>query len=782
MTKSKTPPLSRVEQLALTASGFDLRYGPMEKIGLVIVNNFPLLGKLTALRFLEWVQANPGGVVSLPTGKTPEHFIHWVRHYLETWDQSDTQKNLKSGGVDPAIKPDMASLHFVQIDEFYPIDPAQRNSFHYYVDKYYLKDFGLDPAKALLINANHIGLPKKLTLDEVWPGGEVDLSLRYRYATNKMEAMQKGVLEEVDQWCHQYEQRIRQLGGIGFFLGGIGPDGHVAFNVLGSDPNSTTRLTPLNYETQAASASDLGGIEVAKKRHAITIGLGTITHNPDCTAIIIAAGEAKAPIVARAVHETPHCRYPGTALHALPNARFYMTLGAARDLPERQFVLLDRHADLDDATRRRIVINLSQSQGKALLDLDDKDFKADRFAKLLLKKTGASARDLAASVNQHLLDILDQGTRVQGGKTFLHTAPHHDDIMLGYFPYVVRHMRDVTNSHHFAYMTSGFNAVTNDYALKKVENLRYFLPRPEFATLFAEGYFESDTVNGRNRDVWQYLDGVAAEDEHLKNEGEARRLYRILMAAFEEDDPDNLANRIDELINYFKTQYAGKKDLVHIQRIKGMIREWEADCLWGYMGFDCSTINHLRLGFYKGDLFTEEPTLNRDVPPILKLLHQVKPDVVGVAFDPEASGPDTHYKVLQAMAEALKIYEKETGRSNIEVIGYRNVWYRFHPGEADLILPVSLNMFAAMENAFLNAFVSQKDASFPSYEYDGPFSGLARQIQVAQYQTLKTCLDRKFFNDHPRPLLRATRGVVYVKRMGLQEFYSQARQLRESTE
>ena len=39
-------------------------------------------GKLTALRFLEWVQQNPEGVVSLPTGKTPEYFIRWVTEYL----------------------------------------------------------------------------------------------------------------------------------------------------------------------------------------------------------------------------------------------------------------------------------------------------------------------------------------------------------------------------------------------------------------------------------------------------------------------------------------------------------------------------------------------------------------------------------------------------------------------------------------------------------------------------------------------------------------------------
>ena len=87
------------------------------------------------------------------------------------------------------------------------------------------------------------------------------------------------------------------MGGIWFFLGGIGPDGHIAFNVRGSDHNSTTRILETNFETQAASAVDLGGIEISRNRLAITIGLSTITSNPEVTAIIFAAGEAKAEIL-----------------------------------------------------------------------------------------------------------------------------------------------------------------------------------------------------------------------------------------------------------------------------------------------------------------------------------------------------------------------------------------------------------------------------------------------------------------------------------------------------
>jgi len=47
----------------------------------IMVDNFPQLGLFTALRFIEWIAENPEGVISLPTGKTPEHFIKWTQFF-----------------------------------------------------------------------------------------------------------------------------------------------------------------------------------------------------------------------------------------------------------------------------------------------------------------------------------------------------------------------------------------------------------------------------------------------------------------------------------------------------------------------------------------------------------------------------------------------------------------------------------------------------------------------------------------------------------------------------
>ncbi|NCQ31368.1 MAG: hypothetical protein GW802_28860, partial [Armatimonadetes bacterium] len=65
---------------------------------------------------------------------------------------------------------------------------------------------------------------------------------------------------------------------------------------------------------------------------------GSVSWQPLCKVICsLPAGEAKAKVVRDAVQEEPHVRYPGTALHKLPNARFYLTAGAAKLLVERQY-------------------------------------------------------------------------------------------------------------------------------------------------------------------------------------------------------------------------------------------------------------------------------------------------------------------------------------------------------------------------------------------------------------------------------------------------------------
>lgn len=773
---------SRVERLALDASGYELFYPPEEKIPCIIVENFPSLGRLAAARFLEWAAANPEGVVSLPTGKTPEYFIKYVTHYLKTWDRKETRAELETLGLPAARKPELTGLRFVQIDEFYPINTAQHNSFYYYVRKYYIKGFGLDPKRALFIDPCRIGLPAGASIEDMFPDMTIDLSLRIRKAKSLHEKRQQEVLAEVDQFCTEYERKIREMGGIGFFLGGIGPDGHIAFNVRGSDFYSTTRLIEPNYETRAAAAGDLGGMEIARTKHVITIGLQTITYNPDTVALIIAAGEAKARIVARTIESPLSNRFPGSALAVLPQARFYLTKGAASGLDNRRFVDFSRVERVADEQVFRIVMSLSLDLQKPIKQLTAADFKQERFARTLLEKTGVSFEVHRDKTHERVVESLVRGNRPIENKTFLHTAPHHDDIILAYLPYVTNLVRRSSTRHCFAYMTSGFNAVTNGYMHAALGDLADRLRRGEFKGLVEHGYFEPGNALAARIDVSYYHEGAARGHEDKKRAAVSRRLLRNMIALYEEDNVENIGQRCTELLHYFETQYPGKKDMAIVQQLKGRVREWESELKWAAYGFVGEAVRHLRLGFYQGDLFTEIPRVERDVPPIVALLHEINPDIVTVAFDPEGSGPDTHYKVLQAVAEALKQYEKSAGRSDIAVLGYRNVWFRFNPAEANLYVPTSLTHLNDMDACFDACFNTQRTAAFPSYELDAPFSKLARKIQCKQFEQVKTFLGESFFVKNEDHGMRACRGVVYLREMSLAEFYSKSEELKQIAE
>ena len=74
---------------------------------------------------------------------------------------------------------------------------------------------------------------------------------------------------------------------------------------------------------------------------AITIGLSTITSNPEVTAIIFAAGEAKAEIVKDSLESSPDINCPATVLQRVSGSRFYLTKGAAVLLDDMQIIPAD---------------------------------------------------------------------------------------------------------------------------------------------------------------------------------------------------------------------------------------------------------------------------------------------------------------------------------------------------------------------------------------------------------------------------------------------------------
>lgn len=743
----------------------------------VVVDNFPTLGLITALRFLEWVSENPTGVISLPTGKTPEYFIKWVSYLLQHWNGDKGRELLAKYGLTNILKPELRGLHFVQIDEFYPIDPGQHNSFHYYVSEFYIKGLGLNPDKALLINTDEIPLFEGRSCKEVFPDHQVDLSLRYREAANTFEDIQKQSILMIDEWCASYEKKIRDLGGIGFFLGGIGPDGHIAFNIRGSDHYSTTRLTETNFETQAVAAGDLGGIEISRNRLVITIGLRTITYNPDAVAIIIAAGEAKADVVRNALEEKDSNHYPATALQRLKYARFYLTKGAAiklKDVKDDYY----RKGEWTLEKTDRAILDLIKKIDKYGHNLTLNDLKYDEYCKFI---PGLNENTINEVIDRYKEKII-RGMQKEKGQRYFHTGPHHDDIMLGILPPVVQQLRQASNTFDFTILTSGFTAVTNKFIIQALNDILQFMGEGKIQMLNYPDFFESGYKMKWDKDIYHYLDKVASGEHHERRRGLSHRMVRAIVDIYKVKDIGSLRAQVKAVLKELKNAYDGEKNAPEIQQLKGMLREFEEELVWAHFGVQVKNVHHLRLGFYTGDIFTEQPMPERDVKPVLDMLKKIKPTIISVALDPEGSGPDTHYKVMQVVAEAIRMWQADEGVKDLRIIGYRNVWYQFHPAEADVIVPVSLNSLAILEDAFTDCYLSQVDASFPSYRLDGKFSSLSQRIWIDQMKHVQLLLGKNFFYQNDNPRLRAAHGLVFYKEMDAKTFLGYARQLEKSVE
>lgn len=103
-----------------------------------------------------------------------------------------------------------------------------------------------------------------------------------------------GNAPDLEAECFQYEEKIEQVGGIELFLGGIGPDGHIAFNEPGSSLQSRTRVKTLAYETILANSRFFGNNLDQVPRMALTVGVQTVLDAREVLIIITGAHKALA--------------------------------------------------------------------------------------------------------------------------------------------------------------------------------------------------------------------------------------------------------------------------------------------------------------------------------------------------------------------------------------------------------------------------------------------------------------------------------------------------------
>jgi glucosamine-6-phosphate deaminase len=126
-----------------------------------------------------------------------------------------------------------------------------------------------------------------------------------------------GNAPDLDAECADYERRIKQVGGIQLFLGGVGVDGHLAFNEPGSSLTSRTRVVRLTTDTRIVNSRFFDNDPNKVPETALSVGVGTVMDAREV--LIIVTGHIKARALRQLVEEGVNHMWTGSALQLHPN-------------------------------------------------------------------------------------------------------------------------------------------------------------------------------------------------------------------------------------------------------------------------------------------------------------------------------------------------------------------------------------------------------------------------------------------------------------------------------
>ena len=139
-----------------------------------------------------------------------------------------------------------------------------------------------------------------------------------------------GNAENLDKECTAYEEKIKNYGGIDLFIGGIGQNGHIAFNEPGSTFDSKTRVVDLTPDTISANARFFNNDITQVPTRALTMGLGTIMNAKEV--IIMATGPKKAKALYHAFEDKQSTAWPVTVLQKHPRTFIISDKAAAAEI------------------------------------------------------------------------------------------------------------------------------------------------------------------------------------------------------------------------------------------------------------------------------------------------------------------------------------------------------------------------------------------------------------------------------------------------------------------
>lgn len=127
-----------------------------------------------------------------------------------------------------------------------------------------------------------------------------------------------GMAEDPEEECRRYEEKIASYGGIDLFMGGIGVDGHLAFNEPFTSLNSRTGVRDLTSDTRIVNSRFFGNDPEKVPTQALSVGIGTVTDAKEV--LILINGHNKARALAKSVEGPVSQKWTCSALQLHNNA------------------------------------------------------------------------------------------------------------------------------------------------------------------------------------------------------------------------------------------------------------------------------------------------------------------------------------------------------------------------------------------------------------------------------------------------------------------------------
>ena len=472
---------------------------------------------------------------------------------------------------------------------------------------------------------------------------------------------------DVQEHCRQYEQHIKELGGLDVILLGIGRMGNIATNEPGSSITSASRLILIDETSREEMKMSFGSQESVPPC-SITMGVSTILSARKI--FLTAWGEEKADIIKKTVEGKVSDAIPASFLQTHNDAHVVIDLSAAAKLTRIQHPWLVASCKWTDKLVRSALVWLCQITGKPLLKLTNKDYNENGLSELLaLYGSAYNANIKIFNDLQHTITgwpggkpDADDTYRPERAKPFpkrvIVFSPHPDDDVIsmgGTLRRLVQQGHDV----HVAYETSGNIAVGDE----EVVRFMHF-------------------INGFNQ-------------------------------LFANEQDEVIKSKYKEIKEFLKNKKEGDIDSQDIRTIKGLIRRGEARTASTFNQIPLDHVHFLDLPFYESGKIEKLPMGEADVNIVRELITKVKPHQIYVAGD-LADPHGTHRKCTDAVLAAVDL-EKEVKSEwlkDCRVWMYRGAWAEWEIENIEMCVPISPEELRAKRNSILKHQSQMESAPF----------------------------------------------------------------------